>query len=145
MKIFCKFPTILISKLNFWLVICIAKNFIWTTLKLIFSIYIFFFAPLDSRFSNSCISAKYCPILTNHTSIESLFIQLPDDVYIYPYDWFCGPGSHILCWKVAIVETIETLIELEQCSLISPCKTHGSAMPIEMNIQILWHNESVSI
>ncbi len=27
----------------------------WTTLKTIFSIYIFFFAPSDSRFSNSCI------------------------------------------------------------------------------------------
>ncbi len=33
MKIFCKFPTVNISKLNFWLLICIAKNFIWTTLK----------------------------------------------------------------------------------------------------------------
>ncbi len=48
--------------------ICITKNFIWTTLKLIFSI-IRFFAPSDSRFSYSCISilsvAKYCPILTN--------------------------------------------------------------------------------
>ncbi len=64
MKIFCKCPTVNISKLNFWLVICNAKNFIWTGLKAIFS---------DSRFSNSCISAKYCPILTNHTSVESLF------------------------------------------------------------------------
>uniref|UniRef100_A0A8C1GF36 ArfGAP with RhoGAP domain, ankyrin repeat and PH domain 3 n=1 Tax=Cyprinus carpio TaxID=7962 RepID=A0A8C1GF36_CYPCA len=36
-------------------------------------IYMGFFAPSDSRFSNSCISAKYCPILTNHTSMESLF------------------------------------------------------------------------
>ncbi len=33
MKIFC---TVNISKLNFWLLICIAKNFIWTTLKKIF-------------------------------------------------------------------------------------------------------------
>ncbi len=31
-----------------------------------------FFAPSDSRFSNSCISAKYCPIITNHTSMENL-------------------------------------------------------------------------
>ncbi len=43
MKIFSKSPTINISKLNFWLVICIAKNFIWTTLKVIFSIFWFFF------------------------------------------------------------------------------------------------------
>ncbi len=71
MKIFCKFPTINISKLHFLLVICLAKNFIWTTLKEIFSIFrffyflLFFFATSDSRFSNSCISAKYCPIHTN--------------------------------------------------------------------------------
>ncbi len=37
-KIFSKLPTVNISKLYFWLVICIAKNFIWTTLKVIFSI-----------------------------------------------------------------------------------------------------------
>ncbi|KAL1279296.1 hypothetical protein QQF64_025969, partial [Cirrhinus molitorella] len=28
------------------------------------------------QISNNCISAKYCPILTNYTSMESLFIQL---------------------------------------------------------------------
>ncbi len=32
MKIFSTFPNV---KLNFWLVICIAKNFIWTTFKAI--------------------------------------------------------------------------------------------------------------
>ncbi len=41
-----------------------------------FSKYLDCFAPSDSRFSNSCISAKYCPILTNHTSMESSFIQI---------------------------------------------------------------------
>ncbi len=42
-----------------------AKNFIWITFKGDFiSIFRFFFAPSDSRFSNSCISAKYCHILT---------------------------------------------------------------------------------
>uniref|UniRef100_A0A9J8CHC6 P-type Cu(+) transporter n=1 Tax=Cyprinus carpio carpio TaxID=630221 RepID=A0A9J8CHC6_CYPCA len=50
-----------------------------------------FFAPSDSRFSNNCISIKYCPILTNHTSMESL-IKKTD-----PYDWFCVQGSHIIC------------------------------------------------
>ncbi len=87
MKIFCKFPTVNISKLNFLLVICIAKNFIWTTLKVIFSIFRF------CRFSNSWISAKYTPILTNHTSIESLFIQFKKLALM---TGFCGPGSHIL-------------------------------------------------
>ncbi len=46
-----------------WLVICIAKNFIWTTLKAIFTTFRFL-CILNSRFSNSCISDKYCPILT---------------------------------------------------------------------------------
>ncbi len=63
------FPTVNISKLNFVLVICF-KSFIWTN----------FFASSDSSFSNSCISAKYCQILTNHTSMEILFIQLSFDV-----------------------------------------------------------------
>ncbi len=36
MKIFSKFPTVNISKINFWVLICIAKDFIWTTLKAIF-------------------------------------------------------------------------------------------------------------
>ncbi len=40
-----------------------------------------FFA--DSRFSNSCISAKYYLIITNHASMEILFIQLPYAYYVY--------------------------------------------------------------
>ncbi len=75
MKIFSTFPTVNISKLNFWLLICIAKNFIWTTLKMIFSIFRFL---CTLRFQ----IYKYCPIITNHTSMEILFIQLSDDVYI---------------------------------------------------------------
>ncbi len=75
MKNFCKFPTINISKLNFWLVICIAKNFIWTTLKMIFSIFRFF---CTLRF----LKYKCCPIITIHTSMEILFIKLSGDVYI---------------------------------------------------------------
>ncbi len=68
MKIFSKFPTINISKLNYWLVICIAKNFIWTTLKMIFSIFRFFCTLRFQIF-------KYCPIITNHTSMESYLFR----------------------------------------------------------------------
>ncbi len=57
------------SKLNFWLVTCIAKNLIRTTLKVIFSIFRFFCILRFQIF-------KYYPIITNHTSIEILFIQL---------------------------------------------------------------------
>ncbi len=68
MKIFCNFFTVNISKLHFWLVICIAKYFIWTTLKVIFSIFRFF---CTLRFQ----IYKYCPIITNHTSMERLFMM----------------------------------------------------------------------
>ncbi len=46
MKIFSKFLTVNISKINFWLVICIADNFICTLLKAIFSIFGFLFCTL---------------------------------------------------------------------------------------------------
>ncbi len=82
--------------------IWIDKNLIWTILQAIFSVFWFFFAPSDSRFSNSCVSAKYCLILTNHTSMESLFIQLSDNSddlnfkKIDPCDWFCCIGSQFV-------------------------------------------------
>ncbi len=69
------------------------------TLKGIFSI-LRFFAPSDSRFQIVVSQPECCP--TNHTSMESLFIQLTDEVYISiekkidTYDWFCGPGSHMI-------------------------------------------------
>ncbi len=69
------FSTVNISKLNFWLLICIAKNFIWTTLKVIFSIFRFF---CTRRFQ----IYKYRPIITNHASMEILCIQLSDDAHI---------------------------------------------------------------
>ncbi len=81
MKIFNEFPTVNISKLNFLLVICIDKDLIWTNLKVIFSVFRFF-CTLRFQIFNSCISAKYCPILTNHASMDCLFIQLPDHVEI---------------------------------------------------------------
>ncbi len=101
MKIFCEFPTANISKLNFWLVICIAKDFIWTTLKVIFSIFrfLFFLHPQIPDFLNSCISTKYCPILTNHTSMESLFIQLFHK--FDPFDCFLVQGHICVCCALA--------------------------------------------
>ncbi len=58
-----------ISKRNYWLLICIAKSLIWTTLKVIFSIFRCFCSLRFQIF-------KYCP---NHTSMEISFIQLSDD------------------------------------------------------------------
>ncbi len=49
-----------------------AKNFIWTTLKAIF---------LHSQIPDfQIVVSQPNKVLTNHTSIESLFIQLSDDV-----------------------------------------------------------------
>ncbi len=95
MTIFCTFPTINISKLNFWLVICIAKNFIWTTLKMIFSIFRFFCTLRFQIF-------KYCPIITTHTSVERWLIQMTCKSHFQktdPYDWSCAPGSCVI-WDV---------------------------------------------
>ncbi len=123
MKIFCKSPTVNISKLNFWLVICIAKDFIWTTLKVIFSIFRFF-CTLRFRFSHSCISVKYCPIITNHTSVESLslfsFQMMHKSQFrkIGPYDWFCGPGSHI-SYITSVFDFAMIILELYPCSVQS--------------------------
>ncbi len=103
MKIFCKYPTVNISKLNFWLVICIAKNVILTTLKVIFSIFRFF---CTLRFQ----IYKYCPIITNHTSMERLFIQLSDDVYIsISKNW---PLWLVLCSRLTFLSKYIT----SQCS-----------------------------
>ncbi len=96
MKIFCTFPILNISKRNYWLLICIAKNLIWTTLKMIFSIFRFF---CTLRFQ----IYKYRPIITNHTSMEILFTQLQmmytsQFPIMYPYDWFCAPGIDDCEW-----------------------------------------------
>ncbi len=116
MKIFGKFPTINISK----------------------NVILIFFAPSDSRFSNSCISAKYCPIITNNTSMERLFIQL-QIMYksqfhkIDPYDWFCAPGQSrrsLYAEYTALLGYIHNhvkhfwVLRLITCFLCSPPPTH---------------------
>ncbi len=58
MKIFCTFPTVNISKLIFLLVICIAKNLIWTTLKTIFSIFRFFCTQILSNHNKPYINVN---------------------------------------------------------------------------------------
>ncbi len=83
MNIFCKFPTVNISKLNFWLVICIAKNFIWYNFK--------------GDFLNGKIIFIYIYIYYIYfTYLFSFQIMYKSQFRkIDPYDWFCGPVSHI--------------------------------------------------
>ncbi len=91
-KILVNFPTVNISKRIFWLIICIAKNLIWTTLTMIFSIFFYFFAFSDSRFSNivQTIHQWKYDLFSFQMMHKSQFHKM------YPYDWFCAPGSHIL-------------------------------------------------
>ncbi len=97
MNIFCKFSTLNPLKQKIVLVICIAKNFICTNLKAIFSIFRFFFVPSDSKFSKSCISAKYCP---PNKPYNGKFIYLEDAQILIlkndTYDWYLGRGSHFI-------------------------------------------------
>ncbi len=56
-----------------------AKNLIWTTLKgNFFNILIFLHPQIPDV--QIAISVKYRPIITNQTSMESLFIQLLYDL-----------------------------------------------------------------
>ncbi len=99
MKIFCKFSSIYIyQNVFFLLVICIAKNFIWTTLKVIFSI----FAPSDSRFSNSCIPDKYYPICPNKKKMTLMFYVPWSDVCFYFRFTFFHGGTLIYKWNTKL-------------------------------------------
>ncbi len=53
MKVFSKFPNLNISKRNFLLVMCIAKNLIWTTLEVNFSIYIYVYVYIELTFNKN--------------------------------------------------------------------------------------------
>jgi len=59
------------------------------------------FAPSNRRFTSNCISTKYCPILTNHTSMESYLFSFQ---IMYKSQFkkkmthvtgFVGTGSHL--------------------------------------------------
>ncbi len=83
------------SKINFWLVICIAKNFIWTTVKAIFSVFRFFctlkFLIFKKLYLNQILSNPNKPHINGKLIYSaSRWCNLKID----PYDWFCGPGSH---------------------------------------------------
>ncbi len=94
MGIFHKFPTI--SKLNFWLVICIAKNFIWTTLKAIFSVFLLnFLHPQipDFQIVVQILSYPNKPYINGKLSYSAFRWCI--NLNFKKIDWFCGPGSHL--------------------------------------------------
>ncbi len=64
-----------------------SKTLLITTLMIIFSMFSFLCTLRFHIF-------RYCPIITNHKSMEIIFIHLSDDAYTDPYGRFCGSGSH---------------------------------------------------
>ncbi len=82
------FPTINISKLNFRLVICIANDFIWTTLFLHRQIPDFQIVVFRSNMMYS-IHQQKAYLFSFQVMYKSQFPKID------PYEWFCGPGSHM--------------------------------------------------
>ncbi len=106
-------PTVNISTLNYWLLICIAKNFIWTTLKMIFSIFRFFCTL--SNIVQTIHQWKYdlCIFQMMH---KSQFHK------IAPHDWFCAPGSHVqqVCMLLIFRGVFRRIFALNLCWAIAP-------------------------
>ncbi len=90
---YCKY-----IKLNFWLVICIAKNFIWTTLKAIFSIFRYSF--LHPLIPDLQIVVSQTNIVWSQQTIHQWKAMFENKIEKNdPYDWFCSPVSYIWkCW-----------------------------------------------
>ncbi len=86
MKIFSKCIAVNISKRNLCLVICIAKHFIWTTLKAIFSIFRFICTfKLCVRVCGACVRAcvRACMRVSNtNIRVCMLCIFKKKDIYI---------------------------------------------------------------
>ncbi len=103
MEIFFLFPTVNISKRNFWLVICIAMNYIWTNLKVIFSI-LEFFCTLRFQIVVSLPNIVLSIQTIHQWTDELVSFQImckSQFLKIGTYVWFCGPGSHLkMCWDV---------------------------------------------
>ncbi len=81
----------------------------FSTLFKISSFVFFFFALSDSRYSNSCISAKYCPIITNHTSME---LTLMTDFVVQGHNY-----ATILTLFCLLYEQTKTRVTTKWCDL----------------------------
>ncbi len=118
MKIFCKFPTVNISKLNLFISNMHCLGLHLDNFEGDFSQYYFqFSAPSDSRCSNSCIVAKYCPILTN----GKLIYLASDDAQISKCTLRTSfvVQSHILFWIWIIILPFTCFNVILCCLLLS--------------------------
>ncbi len=108
MKIFSEFPTINIKTffLHFWLVLFIAKNFILTTLKLIFTVFRFFctLSLILSYHNKPYINGKLIYFDVEHlwlvlwSRVTHMHLSL---IRLYPgYGRFCGSG-HGGGWRLS--------------------------------------------
>ncbi len=104
MKIFCKFPTVNIPETYFFIssLICIAKNFIWTTLKAIFSIFRFFCTDQIPDGIFKFVSQPNI-VLSEQTLFSKALLKLISSAFRWCINIhfkncpLSGPGSH--CWQ----------------------------------------------
>ncbi len=135
MKIFCTFPAVNISKLNFWLVICICivKDIVWTTLKAIFSIFRFVCTLRFQIFKelylilNIVLSLQIIHQWKDFRKAFRWCINL-NLKKMYPYDWFCGPGANLFnqisalptttmqCMQYTVLDDTKSACSLCYCS-----------------------------
>ncbi len=107
MKIFCTFSPLNISKLNFWLVICIAKNLIWTTLKVSFLILV------AAILNKTCFRVAHMHHL--HSDRDVCVSESRNSVYINIYSFCCIPSWRRWVWALsAHVEHPGSVLKLEK-------------------------------
>ncbi len=86
---------------------CMAKNFIWTTLKAIFSIFTFFLHPQIPDFQIVVSQPNivlYIPYINGKIIYSAFRLCINLNIEkMYPDDWFCGPGSHMALVHIFIV------------------------------------------
>ncbi len=119
-------------KLNFWLVICIAKNLIWTTLKVIFSIFRFF---CTLRFQ----IYKYCSIITNHTSMQSyLFsVQMMHKSQFPKMYW-------VLCSRVTINKWLDSVCRYEPRQMLKADAVTALMSLSSQSLRGIWSQQMFS-
>ncbi len=105
MNIFCKWPTVNISKLNFWLLICIAKNLIWTTLKAIFSVFRFFLHPHIPDFLCINLNCEKLTLMTGFVvqGLTHTNTHTHTHIYIYIYIYSTSTVLRKGIWGTALL------------------------------------------
>ncbi len=141
MKIFCKYPTVNISKNNFGLVMCFAKNLIWTTLKAIFSIFRFEIPDLSQMFSlnKTYINGKL--IYSAFRLCMNLNIKkwtLMTDFVVQGHIWFHAMYIHVFIFVYATIKCLLSLSTGWGCLQLLLVILHMLCPHIRITDPFLW-------